>query len=253
MNSHAPFGERSSFERLADATRARSTLTADPQLAALMGAVDAIAEDVFRRLGRRIEVDELRSVGYLAAWECRQRFDPSAGATLVTFAWRRIEGAMLDRARKERWFNEIRYAVGAYSDALRETLDVTDRDAAWDGGGSSQVKWAAQATGRAAVFAMARRAFSPDAAEDECERWELYGLLDRCMKRLPEEQRQVLRRLWVDGWSLAEIGAEIGVSKEYARRLNVKAIDNMRRMMGSACLPDDANPQDGAESAKRKR
>lgn len=252
MNEHARTSQRSSFERLADASRARSSLSTDPQLAALLGTVDAIAADIFRRLGRRIELEELKGVGYLAAVECRQRYDPSIGATLVTFAWRRIEGAMIDRARKERWFNELRFAVGAHAEALRETLDVTDKDACWDSGGSTQARWAAQAVGRAAIFAMARRAFDPEAASDECERWELYALLDRCMKALPDDQRQVLRRLWADGWSLAEIGAELGVSKEYARRLNLKAIDNMRRLMGSAAVRGDDSTSTGLDSVGKK-
>lgn len=252
MSDHASMGHRSSFERLADASRARSSLSTDPQLAALMGTVDAIAADIFRRLGRRIELEELKGVGYLAAVECQHRFDPSVGASLVTFAWRRIEGAMIDRARKERWFNELRFAVGAHTEALRETLDLTDRDAAWDSGSATHARWAAQAVGRAAIFAMARRAFDPEAASDECERWELYALLDRCMKALPDDQRQVLRRLWADGWSLADIGAELGVSKEYARRLNLKAIDNMRRLMGSASIREDVSTSTGADATGRK-
>lgn len=256
MKELAHSDRRSTFEQVAETSRARSTLAADPQLGALMGAVDAIAEAVFRRLGRRIELEELRGVGYLAAWECRQRYDPAVGASIITYAWLRIEGAMLDRARKERWFNEIRYAVGAHAEGMREALDVSDQDAAWGPAGGAQANWAAQAVGRAAIFAMARRAFDPAAASDECERWELNGLLDRCMNQLPDEQKQVLRRLWVDGWSLAEIGDELGVSKQWARRLNMKAIDNMRRMMSVAPTQEDdvsllASGFDKSDTAKK--
>lgn len=256
MTKAASSARASSFEQLADTSRARSTLASDPELSALMGAVDAIAEAVFRRLGRRIELEELKGVGYLAAWECRQRFDPSFGASIVTYAWLRIEGAMLDRARKERWFNEIRYAVGGHAEGMREALDVTDQDASWEKGAGTQTKWAAQAVGRAAIFAIARRAFEPGAASDECERRELHGLVDRSMAQLPEDQRQVLHRLWVDGWSLAEIGEELGVSKQWARRLNIKAIDNMRRLMSVAPDAEGESGADGrepvAERLKRK-
>jgi DNA-directed RNA polymerase specialized sigma24 family protein len=80
------------------------------------------------------------------------------------------------------------------------------------------------------------------------------------MARLPEQDRHVLRRLWLEGWSLSDLGGELGVSKEYARRLNVRAIDRMRKLMGltaaSAATASTAavlqNESDGVTRAEKE-
>lgn len=213
---------------------ALATVAADNQIGSLLGLVHGIAREVHRRLNGRIELDELVSEGYLALVQCKGRYDPSQGASLATFAYRRIEGAMLDHARKKRWFDASRYAVGGYLESVREVLDASHGDAEWDGSSraGTDARWAAQAVGRTAIVAMARRVFGDGAAEDTSERRELLALLRDAMAKLPEQDRHVLRRLWLEGWSLSDLGGELGVSKEYARRLNVRAIDRMRKLMG---------------------
>jgi RNA polymerase sigma factor (sigma-70 family) len=153
---------------------------------------------------------------------------------------------MLDHARKKRWFDASRYAVGGYLESVREVLDASHGDAEWDGASraGTDARWAAQAVGRTAVLAMARRVFGDAAADNPSERQELLGLMRDAMARLPEQDRHVLRRLWLEGWSLSDVGGELGVSKEYARRLNVRAIDRMRKLMG---LATSAAPASGDE------
>ena len=225
---------------------ALAALASDSQISSLLGLVHGIAREVHRRLSGRIEIDELISEGYLALVQCKGRYDPSQGASLATFAYRRIEGAMLDHARKKRWFDASRYAVGGYLESVREVLDASHGDAEWDGSSraGTDARWAAQAVGRTAVLAMARRVFGDAAADNPSERQELLGVMRDAMARLPEQDRHVLRRLWLEGWSLSDVGGELGVSKEYARRLNVRAIDRMRKLMG---LATSAAPASGDE------
>lgn len=245
LSSSSSMGTRAASEF------ALAALAADQQIGSLLGLVHGIAREVHRRVGGRIELDELISEGYLALIQCRDRYDATQGASLATFAYRRIEGAMLDHARKKRWFDESRYAVGGYLSSMREVLDASIDDATWDGASrtGADARWASQAVGRAAVVSMARRAFGGDANDDAVERAELLRLMRECLDRLPEQDRHVLRRLWLEGWSLSDLGTELGVSKEYARRLNVRALDRMRRLMGAATTADD----DGGDSAEKER
>lgn len=255
--------------RASDGTSGRSGLTdaeavtlpefalaaaaSDSEVSSLLGLVHSIASEVQRRLRGRIELDELVAEGYLALVQCKGRYDATQGASLATFAYRRIEGAMLDHARKKRWFDESRYAVGGYLNSVREVLDATDEDASWDSasGAGTDARWAAQAVGRATVLVMARRAYTDTPTVAEVERRELLRLLEDSMAKLPEQDRHVLRRLWVQGWSLSDLGAELGVSKEYARRLNVRAIDRIRRLMGSSDARE--TDADGGVSAEKER
>jgi RNA polymerase sigma factor for flagellar operon FliA len=233
---------------------ALASAASDQQIGSLLGLVHGIAREVHRRLSGRIELDELIAEGYLALVQCRERFDASHGASLATFAYRRIEGAMLDHARKKRWFDESRYAVGGYLSAMREVLDASIDDASWEGCSRAgmDARWAAQAVGRTAVISMTRRAFGEAAPEGEVERAELLRLMRDCLGRLPEQDRHVLRRLWIEGWSLSDLGGELGVSKEYARRLNVRALDRMRKLMGAGATAA-AGDECGGQSAEKER
>lgn len=235
---------------------ALASAASDQQIASLLGLVHGIAREVHRRVHGRIDLDELIAEGYLALVQCRGRYDASQGASLATFAYRRIEGAMLDHARKKRWFDESRYAVGGYLGSVQEVLEATHEDASWDGSSraGSDARWAAAAVGRTAVLAMARRAFTEREGDEQTERRELLALMNDCLGRLPEQDRHVLRRLWLEGWSLSDLGGELGVSKEYARRLNVRAIDRMRKLMGAAPPPEaGATEEDGGGSAGKER
>jgi RNA polymerase sigma factor for flagellar operon FliA len=233
---------------------ALASAASDQQLGSLLGLVHGIAREVHRRMSGRIELDELISEGYLALVQCRERYDASQGASLATFAYRRIEGAMLDHARKKRWFDESRYAVGGYLSSMREVLDASIDDSGWEGASrvGADARWAVQAVGRTAVVSLARRAFGDSAPEGAAERGELLRRMRDCLEMLPEQDRHVLRRLWIEGWSLSDLGGELGVSKEYARRLNVRALDRMRRLMGAGATAKEGE-EDGGQSAEKER
>lgn len=203
----------------------------DQDLVGLIGLVQSIGRDVHRRIGGRIELDDLVGEGYLALVRSRDRYDPVVGASFATFAYRRIEGAMLDLARRRRWFNEFQFLAGGYTDSMRELLDATHADSEWDGrGAESDARFAARAVGRTAVAGMMGRSLAGEASES-IESAESRSMLLDALGRLSEEDKLVLRRIWIEGRSLSEVGAELDVSKEYARRLNIRALDRIRRIM----------------------
>lgn len=238
-----PRGSNGSFSEAGGGADAQSALLAvvrNQDLVGLLGLVQSIAREVHRRLGGRIDLDDLVGEGYLALVRCRDRFDPATGATFATFAYRRIEGSMLDLARRRFRMSESRYLAGGYLEAVGDVLDATSSDAEWDGRGpSSDARFAARAVGRTAMASLIRRSGggSAEAGDDEVrggELRELKELLQDALGRLGEQDQLVLRRLWLEGRSLGQLGAELGVSKEYARRLNLRALDRIRRLMSAA-------------------
>jgi RNA polymerase sigma factor (sigma-70 family) len=65
--------------------------------------VRAIALNLKRRLPPSIEVDDLVQQGSLGLMHAADRFDPAVGIDLITYARRRVIGAMLDSIRRRHW------------------------------------------------------------------------------------------------------------------------------------------------------
>lgn len=65
--------------------------------------VKRIAHHLSARLPSSIELDDLLQAGMIGLLEAAGNFDPTKGASFVTFAGIRIRGAMLDEVRKIDW------------------------------------------------------------------------------------------------------------------------------------------------------
>lgn len=64
---------------------------------------DKIAYFRKKRLPKFVEIDEIKSAAYLGLVEAASRFQPSSNNTFTTFANWRINGAITDFLRKERY------------------------------------------------------------------------------------------------------------------------------------------------------
>ncbi len=68
-----------------------------------------------------------------------------------------------------------------------------------------------------------------EAAEEAIYHQQLHDALEAALDAIPDQYSEVLRQRHYDGLSLAEIGESRGVSAEYVRRLEYKAIRYMHR------------------------
>ena len=68
-----------------------------------------------------------------------------------------------------------------------------------------------------------------EAAEETIYHQQLHDALELALGSIPEQYSEVLRQRHYDGLSLAEIGESRGVSAEYVRQLECKAIRHIRR------------------------
>lgn len=65
--------------------------------------VRTIAYKMSRKMPPSIEEDDLVSSGMIGLINAANRFDPTKGTSFKTYAWGRIEGAMLDELRSLDW------------------------------------------------------------------------------------------------------------------------------------------------------
>jgi RNA polymerase sigma factor (sigma-70 family) len=140
-----------------------------------------------------LPLEEAEQAGRIGLWQAIQKYDPARGNQFSTYAYPAI-------------VHQVWAAVKIHCDGNRK----------------------AHATGEWAVFF---RHWEAGPAQQQAEE-ELRACLGALVKRLPERLQHVIRRRFaLDGepWqTLAEIGQELGLTRERIRQLQVEALVRLR-------------------------
>jgi RNA polymerase primary sigma factor len=204
--------------------------------------------------------DEIVQEGQIGLLEAAIRFDERRGIRFATYAtwWIRsaIFGAIYDRSRVVRLPRKIaQKCQGLF--AAERALAAETGTAPTDEEIASRLGWKAETVeqlrglaalhvsldepvGRRGTATRPRLSQTADdglmAPDERTERGEVIGRVRDALKRLPERQRLILldRFGFGDGeeWTLADIGREIGISRERARQLEQQAFERLREALG---------------------
>lgn len=200
---------------------------------------------VFPRVRDHMEFEELVSLGNLGLAEAAERFDATGGASFRTFAWYRVQGAILDGTRRNTHLPRRVWAKLTALTASAEYLEAasTRADAARAAGDvrttADRLREVQAAIGAIrTVYLVSLDGVGDDALpSDEARPEERLGrqrqaaALRAALDRLPERERQLLHAHYVDGLTLLDAGAAMGLSKSWASRLHARAVDHLRAIM----------------------
>jgi len=200
---------------------------------------------VYPRVSGHVEFDELVALANAGLAEAALRYDPDRGVAFATFAWYRVQGAIVDALRKSSqlpkrvWARLV--ALRAASDYLeqRHERDVGARKSgaapASGGDALASVKDALSAIRTMYVTSLEtlqERGFdAPDdapAGEQRIDDNRLARKLRIALRRLPDKERELVTKHYWEGKNLLEAGAELGISKSWASRLHAQAMDRLR-------------------------
>jgi RNA polymerase sigma factor for flagellar operon FliA len=156
----------------------------------------------YPRVRGLVGFDELCALANAGLAEAAERYDPARGATFATFAWYRIQGAIVDGLRRA----SQRRATPAAPTPRMVSLD-TLRDRGFDAAGDAP------------------------GPGDDLDRARWTARLRAAIAQLPDRPRALVTRHYFEGKSLLEAGAELGVSKSWASRLHSQAVDRLRALM----------------------
>jgi RNA polymerase sigma factor FliA len=196
----------------------------------------------FPRVKAHIGFDDLVAMGRLGLAEAASRFDPSKGASFRTFAWYRVQGAILDGLRKE---TALPRAVWARIVALRATAGYLEaqaeraqaaKDAAAAATTADKLREVKAALGAIrTMYTISIHQLEPDSlrtnetgADDVLIRERLKEKLSEALTTLPERERELIHKHYVEGKTLLDAGVEMGLSKSWASRLHARAVDQLR-------------------------
>jgi RNA polymerase sigma factor for flagellar operon FliA len=208
--------------------------------------VQRAAQLVYRRVRDHVELEELVALGNAGLAEAAQRYQPDSGVAFTTFAWYRVQGAIVDGLRRA---SPLPRRVWARLVALRGAGEYLEHAAARDVGANQRGAAPASGPDAAATLRSAMSAIrtmyltSLEAvAEDDLpaelpehgdriDTRRLAAKLRAAIDQLPERERALVTKHYWEGKNLLEAGAELGISKSWASRLHAQAVDRLRAIV----------------------
>jgi RNA polymerase sigma factor for flagellar operon FliA len=215
-----------------------------------MDLVDLIARQLARELGRSAELDDLRAMGHQGLLEASRRFDEGRGVTFRRFANYRVRGAMLDGVRKSAPLPRRAHArIRALEAALLVAESASEDSAASRLGSDPKVSEqkltehladmaTAMAVGLLATPAIGDEgqpsavdtSLSPEEAVAQAE---LRKIVVDALEELPADERELVRRHYLEGERFDHVAASLGLSKSWGSRLHTRAVARLTKRLRS--------------------
>jgi RNA polymerase sigma factor for flagellar operon FliA len=203
------------------------------------------------RVKGHVEKDELTSLGDLGLAEAASRWDPDGGASFATFAWYRVQGAMLDGIRRSTalprrvWAQLVALrAAGEYLEArLLQEQALRRQGQPAPAGTAEQLREVQDAAASVeAIYTVTTRSFDEDAHSPEAgepieaalDRKALRARVQAALAALPERERALVEKHYLEGKNLLEAGEELGISKSWASRLHAQAVGRLRASLADS-------------------
>jgi RNA polymerase sigma factor FliA len=206
---------------------------------------------VFPRVREYVEFEELVALANVGLAEAAQRYEPDRGASFSTFAWYRVQGAIVDGLRKS---TQLPRRVWVKLVALRAASDYLENRAERDAGAAKQgvappegaAALAAVKSAMSAIRTMyvtsyeAMREDGYDTPSDappldaQLHSNRLGAKIRAALDALPEKERALVTKHYWEGKNLLEAGAELGMSKSWASRLHAQAVERLRAIVDAA-------------------
>ena len=194
--------------------------------------------------------EDLISSGVLGLLEAMEKFDPSRGIKLNTFAYLRIRGAMIDELRKRDWFprsartkakkleeviRKLESRLGRYPReeevAAELKVDLDDYLIMLKDFGSLSIlsiEDISEVSGmdrEGIIRYVMEEGASP---EDRAEMKEMETLLGHEIDRLPEKQKLVLSLYYYEDMNMKEIAEVMGITEARISQIHSQAVLSLR-------------------------
>jgi RNA polymerase sigma factor for flagellar operon FliA len=217
----------------------------DTLIAEYTPLVRKIAWQVFSRVARTSELDDLIQVGLIALIEAARQYE-ERGFAFATYATTRIRGAMIDQLRREADVGRSAMAAARRIQAVRAQLEQQLRRAPTPAEMAEAMEMSAEDYFALERSALHGRSTSLDemmengtflladerpGASEAFEQDDLLEALRICIARLSEREQLVLQLYFFEELNLHEIGLTLDVSAARVCQIKRDAMAKVDRMM----------------------
>ncbi len=199
-----------------------------------------------REVPAQCDVEDFLSCGLEALIRSIDRYDPAKGATLEQYAWTRIHGAVLDELRRHDWApRSLRRDERAIANARESFLSAHERQPTHAELAAKVDMTPTELTERLDQVALAEvgslnrivrsdesatieRIDTLESSDEDCdpsvsaERGEAKDRFRKAFARLSKQEREVAVLLYVEDWTLRDIGARLGVSESRVSQIHTQ-------------------------------
>jgi RNA polymerase sigma factor for flagellar operon FliA len=210
-----------------------------------------------REVPAQCDVEDFLSCGLEALIRSIERYDPAKGATLEQYAWTRIHGAVLDELRRNDWApRSLRRAERAINGARESFVATHDRQPSRAELATAAGMSPAELGDRIDELALAEmgslnrtirseesttieRIDTLESHDEECdpmlsaERQQARERFRKAFAQLPARDREVAVLLYVEGWTLRDIGARLGVSESRVSQIHTELRRRLREHLAA--------------------
>ncbi|MGI3779672.1 MAG: sigma-70 family RNA polymerase sigma factor [Janthinobacterium lividum] len=207
-----------------------------------------LAASVARRYGPSGELDDLIQVGRIGLLEAFDRFDPDQ-TTYVTFAWVTVTGLLRRHLRDLGWSvrpprslqesaNKLRRTIPALTQDLGRTPSTEDAadHLGWTPTAVRDAELAEQGLRATSLEALVGDGWVPE-QPSEWETVETRVLLERALRALTDDERELLRMRFLDELSQQRISVVLGINQMGVSRRLVRLMIKLRAEIGELDEP----------------
>jgi RNA polymerase sigma factor for flagellar operon FliA len=213
-----------------------------------MPFVRSIAGKIKKTVAKEIDFEDLVEYGMIGLFEAADRYDPKFGANFMTFAYYRIRGAIYDGLRGMGWMSRTEYAKARFEERANEYLaEVAAAKEAGQEPPENPFETAVQdlaeaVQGLAAVYIttidgtenLQLKDEANPIAEEKLGLEQARALVRETIKKLADQERELLEMYYYKEMSLQEVGEKLGLSKSWTSRLHARVIEKLHRMLEDA-------------------
>ncbi|MEO7111705.1 MAG: sigma-70 family RNA polymerase sigma factor [Polyangiaceae bacterium] len=217
-----------------------------------MHLVMKAAFKIRRSLPEHLEIEELQAMGREGLLDAARTYDAERGVPFGAWAYLRIRGSIFDGLRRytdlpRRVYQKLR-ALEAANRAREgqiedEAAAASETPEAADARVASTA--AAIAMGMASAFLATRRQIdntedpSATSPEESAIRASLIDRVRASIDHLAENERDLLTRVYFEDQQLDETAKALGMSKSWASRVHVRALENLANDLRRRKINDD--------------
>ncbi|HEX7168418.1 MAG TPA: sigma-70 family RNA polymerase sigma factor [Acidimicrobiales bacterium] len=205
-----------------------------------------------RFAGRSEPLEDLEQAACLALVKAVDRYEPDRGVAFSTYAWATISGELKRHLRDRTWglrvprrLQEHFLVTARAADELHQELGRPPTVAELSAVTGLDLEDTIEALEvRAAhrlpsVDGMTRngdseQGWEPGLVDVSYDTADDHDLLDRLVRQLPEEDRELLRLRFAEQLSQSEIAARIGASQMHVSRRLTRTLDRLRSLAATA-------------------
>lgn len=210
--------------------------------------MEMAAHNVANKIDYRLQPEELLGSGYQGLRRAIERYDPDRGVPFQGYAWTRIRGSILDYLREDvdelsRLERKKATAVNRARIELQRkgVVDPTSSDIAEYLGTDAEdvertqaltlrvhTRWHLDMLVRGEEGTATYGSFLCNDVRAEKEQENIASIVEEGLAILPEKEAEVLRRHYIDGMKLKEVGRAMGLSESRACQLEKRALEYLR-------------------------